>query len=103
MTISIDPVRPDFVARVEGIDLKYALDAASFAVLRRALDEHSILIFADQPMNDREQKRFSDWWGPMEPTKGVNPASGTPFARQSNLDFDTGEVIGPDVRRMVYQ
>ncbi len=103
MTISIDPVRSDFVARVEGIDLKHALDAASFAVVRQALDEHSILIFSDQPMNDQEQKRFSDWWGPMEPTKGVNPASGTPFARQSNLDIDTGEVIAPDDRRMDYQ
>ena len=103
MTISIDPVRSDFVARIEGIDLKSGLDVASFEVLRRALDEHSILIFSDQRMNDKEQKRFSDWWGPMEPTKGVNPASGTPFARQSNLDIETGEVIAPNDRRMDYQ
>src|SRR4029450_7242800 len=28
---------------------------------------------------------------------------GTPFARQSNLDIKTGEVIPPDDRRMIYQ
>ena len=33
----------------------------------------------------------------------MNPAAGTPFARQSNLDIKTGEVIPPDDRRMVYQ
>jgi len=33
----------------------------------------------------------------------MNPAAGTPFARQSNLDITTGGVIPPDDRRMVYQ
>ena len=33
----------------------------------------------------------------------MNPAAGTPFARQSNLDIKTGEVIPPDDRRMIYQ
>ncbi len=33
----------------------------------------------------------------------MNPAAGTPFARQSNLDIKTGDVIPPDDRRMVYQ
>jgi alpha-ketoglutarate-dependent 2,4-dichlorophenoxyacetate dioxygenase len=32
----------------------------------------------------------------------MNPAAGTPFARQSNLDIKTGEFIPPDDRRMVY-
>lgn len=33
----------------------------------------------------------------------MNPAAGTPFARQSNLDIKTGDVIPPEDRRMVYQ
>ena len=33
----------------------------------------------------------------------MNPAAGTPFARQSNLDIKTGEFIPADDRRMVYQ
>jgi alpha-ketoglutarate-dependent 2,4-dichlorophenoxyacetate dioxygenase len=103
MPIEITPIGPRFVARVRGVDLVHGLHEESFATIRRALDDHSILIFPAQPMDDEQQIAFSAWWGPMEPTKGVNPASGTPFARQSNLDIRTGELIPPDDRRMAYQ
>jgi len=33
----------------------------------------------------------------------MNPAAGTVFARQSNLDIKTGEVIPSEDRRMIYQ
>ena len=103
MSMEITPVGPRFVARVLGVDLVHGLDEEGFATIRRALDEHSILIIPGQPMDDEQQMAFSNRWGPMEPTKGVNPASGSPFARQSNLDIRTGEVIPPDDRRMAYQ
>ena len=103
MSIEITPVGPQFVARVHGVDLVNGMDGEVFAQLRRALDEHSILICSAQPMDDAQQIAFSDWWGPMEPTRGVNPASGTPFARQSNLDVNSGAIIPPDDRRMAYQ
>ena len=103
MSLNVTPVRPDFVARVTGIDFVRDLDAATFAQLRLALDQHSVLICPEQPMDDDQQMSFSSWWGAMEPTKGVNPASGTVFARQSNLDIDSGEVIAADDRRMDYQ
>jgi hypothetical protein len=35
--------------------------------------------------------------GAMDPTKGVSPASGTVFARQSNMDAASGAIIPPDV------
>ena len=103
MTLQISPVRPDFVARVQGIDLVGEMDAETFAGLRRALDDHSILIFSGQPMDDEAQIAFSRWWGPLEPTQGANPASGTFFARQSNLDIASGDVIPSADRRMAYQ
>jgi alpha-ketoglutarate-dependent 2,4-dichlorophenoxyacetate dioxygenase len=103
MSIEISPARTDFVAHVRGVDIVRGMDGGVFSQLRRALDDHSILIFRDQPVDDTQQMVFSQWWGPMEPTKGVNPASGTPFARQSNLDIKTGEVIAAGDRRMAYQ
>ncbi|HTZ34849.1 MAG TPA: TauD/TfdA family dioxygenase, partial [Stellaceae bacterium] len=33
----------------------------------------------------------------------ANPGKGTPFARQSNLDIETGAVIPAEDRRMIYQ
>ncbi len=103
MTLTVTPLRADFVARVTGLGALDDLDDGTFAQLRRALDDHSVLILPGQPMDDARQIAFSRRWGPMEPTKGVNPASGTVFARQSNLDIRSGEVIPPDDRRMAYQ
>ena len=56
-----------------------------------------------QVLNDDSQVAFSRRFGNLEVTRSMNPAAGTPFARQSNLDMKTGEFIPPDDRRMVYQ
>ena len=103
MSLQISPLRPDFAARVTGIGAVGDMSDAAFTALRAALDHHGVLVLPDQPMDDTGQIAFSDRWGPVEPTKGVNPASGTPFARQSNLDISTGQVIPLDDRRMAYQ
>lgn len=87
MSLQISPLRPDFAARVTGIGAVGDMSDAAFTAVRAALDEHGVLVLPDQPMDDARQIAFSDRWGPMEPTKGVNPASGTPFARQSNPDI----------------
>ena len=62
-----------------------------------------ILIIPYQPINDDQQIKFSKRFGPLEGTRGVNPGAGTPFARQSNLDIETGNVIPENDRRMFYQ
>src|SRR5690554_5965616 len=102
MAVRFEPIRPEFGARVSGVRLN-GIGDAEFAELRRGLDEYSVLVIADQPMNDEQQLAFSRLWGPLEPTKGVNPAAGTFFARQSNIDIATGEIIPKSDRRMEYQ
>ena len=62
-----------------------------------------MLVFHDQPIDDDAQVAFSRHFGPLEVTLSANPAAGTPFARQSNLDIKTGDVIPPEDRRMIYQ
>jgi alpha-ketoglutarate-dependent 2,4-dichlorophenoxyacetate dioxygenase len=103
MSLRFEPIRPEFGARVSGVNLARGMSEPVFAELRRALDQYSVLVFADQLMDDEKQIAFSRWWGPLEPTKGVNPASGTYFARQSNLDIATSTIIPPSDRRMDYQ
>ncbi len=103
MSLTITPITPVFGARISGIDINRPLDEATFAEIRAAFDEHLVLVFSDQAMTDEQQIEFSEWFGPLEGTRGVNPGSGTPFARQSNLDIKSGEVIPADDRRMFYQ
>ncbi|MFT5392640.1 MAG: alpha-ketoglutarate-dependent 2,4-dichlorophenoxyacetate dioxygenase [Gammaproteobacteria bacterium] len=103
MAVAVTPIGPHFVAKITGVDLTGPIADDDFAVMRRALDDHGVLIIPSIPLTDAQQISFSNRWGPMEPTKGVNPASGTPFARQSNLDINTGDVIPATDRRMDYQ
>jgi alpha-ketoglutarate-dependent 2,4-dichlorophenoxyacetate dioxygenase len=103
VTIAVTRLTPSFAARIDGADIGRPLDAATWSAIRAAFEEHSVLLFRDQPLDDAAQIAFSRRFGELEVTRSMNPAAGTPFARQSNLDIKTGEVIPPDDRRMVYQ
>ncbi len=103
MPITIRKLHPLFCAEIGGVDTGAPMDEATFAEIRAALDEYSVLVFHDQSLDDERQIAFSCRFGPLEMTGKANPATGTPFARQSNLDIATGGVIPPEDRRMVYQ
>jgi alpha-ketoglutarate-dependent 2,4-dichlorophenoxyacetate dioxygenase len=101
--IIIKKLHPLFVAEIGGVDTGAPMDDATFADIRAALDEYSALVFHDQSLDDETQIAFSKRFGPLEIAGKANPATGTPFARQSNLDIDTGGVIPTEDRRMIYQ
>jgi alpha-ketoglutarate-dependent 2,4-dichlorophenoxyacetate dioxygenase len=103
MTIGVTRLTPHFAARIDGVDISRPVDDATWADIRAAFEEHSVLVFPRQSLTDETQIVFSRRFGNLEVTRSINPAAGTPFARQSNLDIKTGEVIPPDDRRMVYQ
>ena len=101
--MDVTPLKPHFGARVTGVDIAKPLGFGTFAEIRKAFDAYSVLVFPDQTLDDETQIAFSEHFGRCEPTRAANPATGTVFARQSNLDIKTGEVIPPDDRRMFYQ
>jgi alpha-ketoglutarate-dependent 2,4-dichlorophenoxyacetate dioxygenase len=92
-----------FAAEIAGVDIARAIDDATWHEIRAALDAHSVLVFRGQTLDDERQIAFSERFGPLEKTRSMNPAAGTVFARQSNLDIKTGEPIPTEDRRMVYQ
>ena len=103
MTVTVTPLTASFAARIDGVDIARPIDDATWATVRAALDEHSVLVFRRHPLDDEQQVAFSRRFGALEVTRSMNPAAGTPFARQSNLDIKTGDVIPAEDRRMVYQ
>ena len=103
MPITLRTLHPNFGAEIGGIDIARPVDARAFGEIRAAFEEHSVLLFRGQPMDDANQVAFSELFGPLERTISANPAGGTHFARQSNLDIDSGAVIPGDDKRMVYQ
>lgn len=47
----VTPLNPTIGAVIEGIDLSQALNAAALALIERALLEHQVIFFRDQPMS----------------------------------------------------
>lgn len=103
MAISIKPLTPHFGAELAGVDISNHITNIQFGEIREAFDEYSVLVLPDQPLTDEQQIIFSQRFGILESTRALNPGSGTPFARQSNLDIKTGETIPLSDRRMFYQ
>jgi alpha-ketoglutarate-dependent 2,4-dichlorophenoxyacetate dioxygenase len=103
MAIGVTRLTPAFAARIDGVDIGRPVDEATWAEIRAAFEEHSVLVFRGRSLDDDQQIAFSRRFGPLETTRSMNPAAGTVFARQSNLDIRTGEVIPAEDRRMVYQ
>jgi alpha-ketoglutarate-dependent 2,4-dichlorophenoxyacetate dioxygenase len=103
MSLLVEPLTAHFCARVSGVSVNEGIDEATFAELRGAFEEHSVLVLPGQPMDDEQQIVFSERFGPLERAVVSNPAGGSAFARQSNIDIKTGETIPADDRRMLYQ
>ncbi len=103
MVISLTPLTTHFGAEMTGVDITRPLSHTQFGKILAAFDEYSVLVLPNQPMTDDRQIDFSERFGILEGTRALNPGSGTPFARQSNLDINTGETIKTDDRRIFYQ
>jgi alpha-ketoglutarate-dependent 2,4-dichlorophenoxyacetate dioxygenase len=103
MPIMTTRLTPHFAAQIDGADITRPVDDATWRDIRAAFEEHSVLLFRGQLLTDEQQIAFSQRFGRLEVTRSMNPAAGTPFARQSNLDIKTGEIIPDEDRRMIYQ
>lgn len=61
--LRITKLGPVLGARIEGIDLRQPVDAATAARLRDALAEHIVLNFPRQPLTQEQQLRFAEVFG----------------------------------------
>src|SRR5262249_22171017 len=93
LAISIKPLHPLFGVEICQVEIGRLLDDSTVAEIRAAFEEYSLLLFREQELDDDTQIAFSERFEPLETTVKANPAGGTYFARQSNLDVDTGAVI----------
>ena len=102
MTLDVRPLQPLFGAEIAGVDAA-RIDDATFAEIRAVFEERSLVVLRNQTLDDDSQIAFSRRFGPLETTVKANPAGGSYFARQSNLDIRTGDVIPTQDKRMIYQ
>ena len=101
--MNIEPLTPVFGAEIVGASLRSESDDATFSRIRQAFEAFGVILMRNQFLSDDEQIAFSSKFGPLERTIKASPTGGTYFARQSNLDLRTGEILSSDSRRMKYQ
>jgi alpha-ketoglutarate-dependent 2,4-dichlorophenoxyacetate dioxygenase len=94
------PLGPGFGVEVRGIGiLDVATDADAYKAVRAAFEEHSLLVFRDQPVADDVQAAFSRAFGPLELTKVSSVGQNTFYSRLTNTA--NGKIVPPDHRQVL--
>lgn len=65
MSLQLFPLSPALGARVEGVDLSQPLAAAERDAIERALLQHQVLFFRNQPLTPRQQADFARRFGDL--------------------------------------
>lgn len=99
--LELQPLHPLFGAEVAGVNLTRALDDATFDAVKDALDEHSFLVFRNQPIDDVMQIAFSARFGRLEKTRAGARGEGRKLVVLSNLDA-TGQMLPPNDHQLFH-
>jgi alpha-ketoglutarate-dependent 2,4-dichlorophenoxyacetate dioxygenase len=87
---------PGFFAEARGVGLEDVADSNdAYDAVRAAFEEHSVLLFRNQPVTDELQLAFSRRFGPLEIAKAASRGEGTPFSILTNIEPD-GTLVPPD-------
>jgi alpha-ketoglutarate-dependent 2,4-dichlorophenoxyacetate dioxygenase len=96
MGLEIRQLGPGFAAEIIGMGLAdVAASDEAYRAVRAAFEEHSVLLFRNQPVTDELQIAYSRRFGPLELAKVATLAEGTPFSVLTNIDKD-GSLVPPD-------
>ena len=78
--LTIEPLHPDFGARITGVDLAKPMSPEMLAAVRRAIDDHSFLCFPDQRLDDASHLAFTRQLGEPE-------VDHVKFGRDGRVDY----------------
>jgi alpha-ketoglutarate-dependent 2,4-dichlorophenoxyacetate dioxygenase len=107
MPLRTRQIGPCFAAEADGLDLTRPLSAGELAAIHAAMDEHAVLVFHDQKLDDEAQLAFTRSLGEIEHAIGTSLRAPeeyrlpTTFADVSNLDRDN-RVFDRDDRRRLF-
>ena len=94
------PLGPGFGVEVKGVSiLDVATDGEAYQAVRAAFEEHSLLVFRDQPIADDVQVAYSRAFGPLELTKVSSLGQNTFYSRLTNTV--NGKIVPPDHRQVL--
>ncbi len=101
MSLNIRPLTPQFAAEVTGFSIREGVDESTFARIEAAFNEHSLLIFPEQPVDDETQIAFSERFGVLEETLAGVVGAKSMLQRISNTLPD-GSIKPPGSRLALF-
>jgi alpha-ketoglutarate-dependent 2,4-dichlorophenoxyacetate dioxygenase len=109
MPTIVSPIPWAFAGQVSGVDCAAPLTGADVASIDAAMDQHAVLIFRDQPLNDEQQLTFTRRFGQLERyetpghiRKREEERLAGGIADFSNLTHD-GSVMSPEDRVWLFK
>ena len=105
MSLTVNPITPDFAAGIGGVDLREPLDPDTVNAISAAINEAGVLVFHEQFITDEQQQAFSRSFGDLETTvrayrKDFVPRLDVHMADISNLDESNRLLPKSDRRRL---
>ena len=64
--LTLTSLHPDFGVEVHDVDMREVTPTHLYPALRAAFEEHSLLLFRGQSLDDGAHLRFASLWGPIE-------------------------------------
>jgi taurine dioxygenase len=92
--IRVRPCTPSIGAEVSAVDITRALPPVIIEELQRALAEHLVLFFRDQPLDFDSHKRFARYFGPLMIRSGVTGLPEHPEIVAVHADERSNHVAG---------
>ena len=98
--MNIEPLLPEFGARIIGVDLSQPLDQSSFEQIDMAINQYSFLLFPEQAMNDEAQLDLTRRFGQLEEEHVSYYSRGeiTYIGRVGNINPDGSKVSARQVK-----
>jgi len=96
--MEIIPIGPGFGAEIRGVTIQdVSNDDSVYKDVRAAFEEHSVLVFRGQHIDNDSQLAFSRQFGEPEVTKVGSLGTGTHFITLTTIGPD-GKIVPPDHR-----
>lgn len=92
--LAIHPLAPFIGAEIAGIDLSAPIDDATFKSIEHAWHEHGVLLFRDQDLDDMQQVRFAERFGPLALTLKHYEGTAHPAIMYVTNERKDGKYIG---------
>jgi taurine dioxygenase/alpha-ketoglutarate-dependent 2,4-dichlorophenoxyacetate dioxygenase len=100
---TVSPISPALGAEVVGLDVSRPLDPPTLAAVREAFQDHHLLCFRDQRLDDDRLIAFSKQFGPLEAFPEKDKTKGKiEVYNVANVSPD-GEHLADDDPRVIFQ